>query len=229
MEENKIDFLNPLTIMLFIAAFFSDVAFIGMIGLAIPAVGLAIALAILLLHYFCGIIILGFFWGKTSGWMPKVILLLSWILPLPILTVGAFIAILTSNKLIEFLVETVVIQAVAIGTAGIGEAAEVVAVTAEGAEVAATVAESAEVASETVEAGETIAEGTTEAGKATTDAVDEMASNEEGNPMENLQQELEEPEETEDGKAKKRVRKVFDIADRSNNADQDEEDEEEAA
>ena len=45
-EENKIDVFSPLTIMLFIMAFFSDLSFLGLLGIAIPAVGLAIALSL---------------------------------------------------------------------------------------------------------------------------------------------------------------------------------------
>lgn len=237
MDGKKIDFLDPLTIMFFIAAWISDLAFLGMIGLAIPVVGLAVAAAILLVHYVCGLFLLVVFWGKTSGWMPKLILLLAWIIPMPLLGAGIMWAIITSNKIVALIVETVAIQAIAIATGGAGEALEVGAVAAEGAEVAATAAEGVETAAEVAEAGETAAQGA-EAGEAavqgaetagsSAESIDEMAAREEGSPMENLQEELEEPQADQEPNtsAKDRVKKVFDIADRTNSQhDEDEEDE----
>ena len=133
-EENKIEFFDPATIMFFIMGFVSDVSFLGILGLAIPGVGLAIAMFILGVHYFLGLIIVSYFWGKTRGWLPKLWLLLAWIVPLPSLTSSIVAAILLSNKVIAMVVEQVAIQVVAVATAGAGEALEAGAVAAEGAE-----------------------------------------------------------------------------------------------
>ena len=42
-EENKIEAFSPLTVMLFVMGFFSDLFFLALIGLLIPGIGLAIA------------------------------------------------------------------------------------------------------------------------------------------------------------------------------------------
>ena len=123
-EENKIEFFDPATIMFFIMGFVSDVSFLGILGLAIPGVGLAIAMFVLAAHYFFGLVILFYFWGKTRGWLPKLWLLLAWIVPLPSLTSSIVAAILLSNKVVAMVVEQVAIQVVAAATAGAGEALE---------------------------------------------------------------------------------------------------------
>jgi type IV secretory pathway TrbL component len=168
-EEDKIDLFDPATVMFFIMGGFSDLAFLGLLGLAIPAIGLAIAMFVLGAHYSFGIIIIFYFWGKTRGWLPKVFLLLSWILPLPTLTIGIVLAILTSNKVVALIVEQVAIQAVAVATAGAGEALEGAAVAAEGAEVATTAAEGAEAAGAAAEGAEVVG-GAAEAGGAAAEA-----------------------------------------------------------
>jgi len=215
-EENGIELFDPGTIMFFIMGTFSDVAFLGLLGLAIPGVGLAILIFVLGAHYFLGIIILAFFWGKTKGWMPKVFLLLGWILPLPLLILGLIFAIISSNKLVAFVIEQVAIQAIAVATAGAGEALEAGAIAAEGAEVAATAAEGAktaetvvegveaaseaggaaveagaqgiEVGAQGAEAGTETAEGASKAGEGV-----DLEPEEEKNPMENVEKELNEP------------------------------------
>jgi hypothetical protein len=50
-------------------------------------------------HYFIGIIVLFYFWGKTKGFATKAILVAAWFLPLPLLTIGLFLAIVLSTKL----------------------------------------------------------------------------------------------------------------------------------
>lgn len=246
-EENKIDFFEPGTIIFFIMAFLADLSLLGLLGIAIVPVGLVIAAFVLMAHWGVGLIIVFYFWGKNRGLLPKAILILFWILPLP-LTVGLILMIVSSSKVGEIVVEQVAIQAVAALTAGGGEALEVGAVAAEGAEVAATAAESAEAVETAAEGAEAVGEatgaasgGAAEAGAETgagTEGVetaergrDEMAAREERNPMENLQEELEEPQEgeeaetthdedEEENKATKRLKKVFDIANRNSNAPQ---------
>jgi len=217
-EENKIDLFDPGTLVFFIMAFFADLSLLGLIGLAIPGVGLAIAMFVLLAHWGIGLIILFYFWGKAHGWLPKAILLFFWILPLP-LTVGLILVVVASTKIGAFVIEQAVIQGVAIGTAGAGEALEAGAVAAEGAEVAATaaegaeaagaVAEGAEAAGGVAEAGSTAAEagaeGAETGAQATTEGTEagqageevDLESPEEKNPMENLEKELNQPSEEE--------------------------------
>ncbi|HEY5221279.1 MAG TPA: hypothetical protein VIJ29_04025 [Candidatus Paceibacterota bacterium] len=183
----------------------SDVSFLGLIGLVIPGVGVAIAMFVLLAHYFFGIIVLAFFWGKSHGWLPKVLLVLAWILPLPLLTVGLILAIIASNKFGAFLVEQAGIQLVALATAGAGEAIEAGAVVAEGAEAAGAAAEGAEAVGAT--AGGAAAEaGTAGAGEAAGDAAatgeagaaeagEDFYENPLENPMGTTEGELLEPSE----------------------------------
>lgn len=248
-EENKIEAFDPATIMFFIMGLASDISFLGLLGLAIPGVGFAIAMFVLGAHYFFGIIILGFFWGKTRGWLPKIFLLLGWILPLPLLTVGLILAIISSNKLAAFIIEQVAIQAVAVATAGAGEALEAGTVAAEGAEGVATAAEGVGAVGE---AGEAMAEAGVEgagvgeeAATAAGGAEENLFENPYEKPMETTGQELNEPSEEEfhegegfesetekgggeepEGKSKAvgRVKKVFDIANRTNKPKEEEDD-----
>lgn len=250
MEENKIALSDPATIMFYIMSSLSDLIFLGLLGLLIPGVGLAIAMFVLGAHYFFGIMIMGFFWGKTRGWLPKVFLLLGWILPLPLLTTGLVLAIVSSNKLAAFVIEQVAIQAVAVATAGTGEALEAGAVAAEGAEVAATAAEGMEATSAAAEGAEAAGGAVGEAaeGEAAAGEAEEGLSltREERNPMENLQEDLTQPQEDElhegsgaeepeaeaegeepkQGGESEATRKVRDIIERANNAQSDEEENE---
>jgi hypothetical protein len=159
-EENKIDLFEPGTLVFFIMAFVADLCLLGFIGLAIPAVGLAIAMFILMAHWGFGLIIVIYFWGKSHGWLAKLILVLFWILPLP-LTLGLALMMIASNKIGAMLLQQIVIQGAAIATGGAAEGLEVV----EGAEVAA---EGAEAAAEGAEAAGAVAEGAGEAAAAET-------------------------------------------------------------
>ena len=208
-DEEKIDLFEPGTLVFFIMAFFADLTLLGLLGLAIPGVGLAIAAFVLMAHWGFGLIILFYFWGKTRGWLPKVILVLFWILPLP-LTLGLILMIIASSKIGELVIEQVAIQAVAVATAGAGEALEAGAVAAEGAEVAATAAEGAEAAGAAAEGAEVAGGAASEAGAQSAEAGAEAAEGagqagenldlepaEEKNPMENLGNELNQPSEEE--------------------------------
>lgn len=207
-DENKIDWLNPGTIMFFIMAAVSDFLFLGLIAILIPGIGLAIALFILGAHYLFGIIILAFSWGRTRGWMPKMFLILAWVIPLPLLSMGVVLAIASSNKFVAIVIEQAAIQVVAVATEGAGEALEAGAVAAEGVELAATAAESAEA----VEAAGAAAEGAGTAGGVATESgtqsaeaaaegaenaeeVDTLEPKEEKNPIENLGEDLDNPPE----------------------------------
>jgi len=157
-EENKIDFFEPGTIVFFIMAYLADLTFLGLFGLAIPGVGLAIAAFVLMAHWGVGLIMLFYFWGKTQSWLPKAILVLFWILPLPLMA-GLILMIVASSKIGEIVIEQAVIQTLAVASAGAGEALEAGAVAAEGAEVAGAAAEG-------VEAASTVAEGAGAVGEA---------------------------------------------------------------
>lgn len=252
-DEHKIDFLDPGTIMFFIMGVVSDFLFLGLLGVLIPGIGLAIGAFVIGAHYFFGLIVFVFFLSKTHGWLPKVILLLAWILPLPLLTIGLVLAIIGSNKIGALIIETVAIQVIAVATGGGGELLEAGAVGAEGVEVAATGAEAIGTAVQGVEevaaAGETIGEVGSAAGELGegANAVD-LEPDIEKNPLDVEQRELleegpgeeaqpeeetepEPEEETRQQKIKKRVEKVRDILDRTNqdegDSDKDEDDQDE--
>ncbi len=200
-EENKIELFDPATIVFFVAAFLIDLSFLGLFGLLIPGVGLAIAMFVLLAHWSFGLVLLFYFWGKTNGLVPKAILIIFWIVPLP-LTLGLILMVVTSNPVGAFVFEQVAIQAVAVATAGAGEALEAGAAVAEGAEAAATVAEGAEAAGTAAEGAEAVG-GVAEVGEATAGAGTEAGQAVEGmdltpeerNPMENLREDLAQPQE----------------------------------
>ena len=276
MDSDKVDIFDPGVIMIFIIAFFSDLSFLGILGLVVPVVGFAIVALIVFAHYALGIIVIAFMWKKIRGWFATALLLAAWILPLPFLCLGIALSVIASNKLAALILEQVAIQAIAVATAGAGEALEGAAVAGEAAEVAveateavSTAAEGAQAVGEVAETagavGETGAqaaqagaeagvEGGAEAGVESTAGAhgeDLMASPEEGNPMENLQEELTEPREesfaqkeepieekpeqpkNKKDEARKIMKKVQDVTeplDRAKNQDRDEEgDKEEVA
>jgi len=139
-NEKKIDFLGPEFIMAVIAALMSDFAFLFLLALLIPAIGLVIVLMVIMFHYFAGLILLFLIFPKLKHLLPKLTLILAAILPLPFLAIGLVLAIILQNRLIEFVATQVAIQAIAVATAGAGEVLEVGAVAAK-AGVAATEAE----------------------------------------------------------------------------------------
>lgn len=252
-EGGKIDGFDPTTIILFIMALASDFIFFGLFGFFIPYIGFAIVLYVFGAHYLLGLILFGFFWGKTKGWLPKMLLGLAWAIPLPLLTIGLFLAIVASNPVGAFLVEQGAAIAIGAATAGAGavavEGAEAGVVAAEGVEAAATVAEGAEAAATAGEAVSTGAESVEAGVSATGEAAGETFENPLDRPMETTGSELNEPSETQfhegegveanegpgdkegggererGNKVTKGVKKVFDIADRANQAqEKDEED-----
>src|SRR3989344_4690366 len=98
-----------------------------MIAVAIPGIGIAIAGAIILVHYLVGLMVLGGLFSKLKGIFPKLVLFLGVILPLPTTALGLILGIAMQNKLVEFLVTQAVLTAVAPGAgnvAGAGRTAE---------------------------------------------------------------------------------------------------------
>ncbi len=198
---NKIDIFDVGVVFAFVAAFMGDISFF-----------------LIITHYVAGIFVLGFFWPKTKGFIAKLILLIAFIVPLPLLMVGMFLALIFSNKIFAIVAEQVIIQGIAVATAGAGETLEGAAATGAAAEAAATAAEAGGAAAT---AGEAAAEGATATGEAATEAGgaagegssaaegaaeggsgEEFTPPEERNPMENLQEELTEPQEELGGEEK---------------------------
>ena len=178
MDEKKIGFLSPEFIMAAIIAVMSDFAFIFILALFIPVIGIAIALMIVVFHYFAGLFSLLLIFPKLKHLVPKLILLLSIILPWPFLCIGIVVAIILQNRFIEFIVTQVAIQTIAVATLGAGEvleAGEIIAETgaeaastAAAAQTAATVIETeaaaVEIGAETIETGSNAAKIAGEAG-----------------------------------------------------------------
>jgi hypothetical protein len=176
-QENKINLFEPGTLVFFIMAFIADLFLLGLLGLAIPGVGLAIAMFVLMTHWGVGLVIVFYFWGKSHGWLAKLILSLFWILPLPLM-LGLILMVVASNKIGAILIEQAAILAITAATAGAGVVLETGAVAAEGAEVATTVAEGAEAAGAVVEGTGAVAEAggvTAEAGAQGAEATAETA------------------------------------------------------
>lgn len=158
------DFSNPGFVMAAIMAAASDFAFIFIIGLLIPGVGLVIAAGVGLFHYLAGAVVLGLTFHNLKHFIPKLILALAVLLPLPLLSIGLILAIIAQNRLVEFVITQTAIQAIAFATGGAGEVLEGVAVTGTVAEAGATAVEvgeaavkAGEVAGEVAEAGSGVA------------------------------------------------------------------------
>ena len=154
-EDKKIDIFDPGIIIAIIFGFIGDAAMlVGVLAVAIPAIGIVIAGFAVLAHYISAIVVIVIFWRHIRGWLACLVLLFVGILPLPLLAIGIVAAILLSNKAIAFIAEQAVIQTVAVFTAGAGEALEAGAA----AETTATAAEEAAQAGKAVAAGEKAAE-----------------------------------------------------------------------
>lgn len=137
MDEGKLDIFNPAFIMGFIVALISDISFLFLLALAIPVVGIVVAIFILTGHYIAGIIVGFLVFQKTNGSLAKLALGLAIILPLPLLTIGILLAILLSNSFVRFAAEQAAIAAIGAATGGAGAVAAKSAVATEGAAVAA--------------------------------------------------------------------------------------------
>lgn len=118
MGEGKIDFFGPAFIMAIIAALMSDFAFLFLLALLIPVIGLVIALMVFIFHYFAGTLLLFLIFPSLEHLIPKGVLLLSIILPLPFLTIGIVLAVILQNRAIEFIATQAVLTAVTAATGG---------------------------------------------------------------------------------------------------------------
>ncbi len=107
-EAEKIDIFNPALVFALVAAFIGDFTFF-----------------LVITHYLCGIIVLASFFPKSKGFLAKGVLLLAFLLPLPTLMIGIFLAIILSNKVLAFIAEqAAVIAATVLLTPAGGAAAE---------------------------------------------------------------------------------------------------------
>lgn len=148
--EKQIDWFGPEIVSIFVTAAVGDLLFF-----------------LILPHYIAGVVMLLILWPKTRGFLAKFLLAIVVINPVPLLFIGAWGAILLSNKIIAEVAEQAIIQAVSAATAGGGEVLEAGAVAGEAAEEAARVAAvraAAEAGEVAEEAGRTT-EAALEAGK----------------------------------------------------------------
>lgn len=155
--HEKLDYFDPLFIAALVMAAIGDFAFLFMLGLIIPFMGLVIAVFVLGIHYFVGLFIFGAVLFRLKHFVPKLILVTGIILPLPTLILGTIIAIMAQNRLVELLITQ---AALALTTAGAGN---VVAGAAEGVSVAAKGIQAAkgfEAATELAEGGNALTKGT---------------------------------------------------------------------
>lgn len=118
MDERKIDFLGPAFIMAMIAASVSDFAFLFLFALIIPVIGFAIALMVVMLHYFTGLLLLFLIFPQLKHLIPKLTLILLIILPLPLLAIGMILAIIMQNRIIETIVTQAALTAITVLTEG---------------------------------------------------------------------------------------------------------------
>jgi len=121
-KKEKLDAFDPLFVTALIMAAARDFACLFLIGIAIPVVGQVIALAVLAI---VGVVFLFFFFAirpKLQHFAPKLILMAGAFLPLPLASLGLFLAIVAQNRLVELVPTQAAIQAVAVATGGAGEA-----------------------------------------------------------------------------------------------------------
>ncbi|GEM_PF-5273938 len=194
--ENKLGFLDILAITAMIAAFMGDIAFIFALGVVIPVIGLVILAVVLAAHYMAGLMVAALVIPKLNGLIPKLILVIGIILPLPTLLISIILAIIFQSEIVQ----TVAIAAVGVATGGAGavaargvsvaaEAAEGGVVGAEGAGVAKTAAGAGRGAIAEGEAAEGEAAEKSETGRAEKEVSPEELG-EEPEPMEKLQKRL---------------------------------------
>ena len=152
-KHQPIDWFDTRTITALVTAFICDLLFF----LVIP-------------HYFGAMIAIPIIWPKTRGWLAKLMLILAFILPLPVLMIGIFLAILFSNKVIAFLATQAAAILAAVATAPAGGAggvaveaaaagAEGTALAVEGAEAAVVAARAGGAVAGAVETGAEVGEG----------------------------------------------------------------------
>ena len=203
------DLFDPLIISVFVLAAMSDMFSLGMIGLAIPLVGLFLGGVAIVVHYVTAILIASLMWKKVRGLFADLVFIVCLILPGPWLLIGVILGIVLSNKVVAFVAETVVIQAIAGATGGAGEGLEAGAAAAEGLGAAAEAGgaameaggaamEAGEAAGGMAEAGEAAGEMAEAGGDAAQTAAEKaMESASEQAPMEELQEKVleEVPEE----------------------------------
>lgn len=153
----KLDYLGPQFVFAAVAALMGDLVFLFAIGAFIPLIGLVILAGVLAAHYFFGLIVGALVIPKLKHFIPKLILGLAILLPLPTLLLGLILAVVAQNRLIELILTQVAIQAVAAVTGGAGEALEAAEVGAGAAEAGAAAVEAgtaaAEVGAEAAEVG----------------------------------------------------------------------------
>ena len=113
------EFLSPLTITAFIAAFIGDFVFLFALGALIPIIGLVILAIVLVFHYCAGLAMGVLTIPKLNGFLPKLAVVIGVILPLPTLTLSLIIGLLLQNEIVQ----TVAMVAVGAVTGGTGAVA----------------------------------------------------------------------------------------------------------
>ncbi|MEK7608082.1 MAG: hypothetical protein AAB495_00695 [Patescibacteria group bacterium] len=119
-QAKKIEYDNPGTIMGIVAGAVADIFWsFFFLGLFFPP----LLVFPIVTHYLAAIFIYAFILRKIKHLLPKIVLLLVLLLPLPILFVGTLIALLLQNRFVEFVVTQAAIMAVGAATGGAGAVA----------------------------------------------------------------------------------------------------------
>lgn len=105
-EEKKLDFTDPSFMTAGIFAFVGDLFSLGLLALAIPAVGIVIAVFCLLIRYFVAALAAAFVVPRLKHFIPRLAFIIAALLPLPTLMIGLVIAFVLQNKFIEQMVVT---------------------------------------------------------------------------------------------------------------------------
>lgn len=123
-QAKKIEYDNPGTIMAIVSGGVADL--IGMLPfffMFIPPIGLAMLPFTMVIHYIAAVFVYVCVFRNIKHLLPKLVLLLFLILPIPFLFAGTVLAIIMQNRIVEFLVTQAAIAVVGLATAGVGAVA----------------------------------------------------------------------------------------------------------
>ncbi|MBI4059452.1 hypothetical protein HY406_00095 [Candidatus Giovannonibacteria bacterium] len=151
MEREGIDYFNPAIVMAFLMVAMSDAAFLTFFFWFVPVVGLMLGVLVVGFHYFASFFLLFLILPKLKHLIPKIVLFIVLVLPLPLLSVGILVALLLQNRLIEALAIEAATQVVAGALAATGAGVPAAAAVEAGGQAAAA-------GTKAVEAGAAIAE-----------------------------------------------------------------------
>ncbi len=154
-KPKRIDWFDISVIFALISAVFADaIGWFGVLISAIVPLGIIMGPLVALTHYFAAFFVLLLIYPQIHHFVPKLILLIGILLPIPLFSGLIILAIISQNRVIEFLVTQAAIQGAALAGAALGGVgAVVVEGVGETAAIGGTAAEAGVAGAETATAG----------------------------------------------------------------------------